>query len=183
MAEFVAGRLLVASPKLVEPNFARSVVYIGMHDENGAFGLVLNRPLQLDLGDRLQDWEQVVSAPAVLFQGGPVETSAVVALARPLDGVLDGWTAMAAGVGLVDLRRPASEIAPGIADLRMFLGYSGWTAGQLEDEIAREDWFAVDAEHDDLFTPDATRLWHRVLRRQPGKLAMFAYFPEDPSLN
>lgn len=183
MADFIPGRLLVASPKLVDPNFSRSVVYIGMHDANGAFGLVLNRPLEVDVAEHMEGWDSVVSAPAVLFKGGPVETSAVVGLARPLDNALDGWTAMAAGVGLVDLRMAAAEVVPGIAGLRMFLGYSGWTAGQLEDEVAREDWFVVEVEREDIFTPDPARLWHRVLRRQRGKLAMFAHFPEDPSLN
>jgi putative transcriptional regulator len=90
---------------------------------------------------------------------------------------------MSAGVGILDLRQSASEVAPGVAALRMFLGYAGWTAGQLEQELAEDAWFVVDVDHGDIFTGDPDRLWHRVLRRQPGKLAMFAYFPEDPTQN
>lgn len=183
MAKFAAGRLLVATPKLTDPNFARTVVYIGMHDENGAFGLVLNRPLEVEVADHLEGWESVVTSPAVIFQGGPVDTSSVVGLARPLDATLSGWSEMSAGVGIVDLRQPGSEVAPGVAALRMFLGYAGWTAGQLEQELEEDAWFVVDVDHGDIFTGDPGRLWHRVLRRQPGKLAMFAYFPEDPTQN
>lgn len=183
MADSVAGRLLVASPKLVDSNFARTVVYIGVHDENGAFGLVLNRPLDVEVAEHLEGWERVVSSPAVLFQGGPVDMASVVGLARPLDAVLPGWSEMAAGVGVMDLRQSANEVAPGVAELRMFLGYSGWTAGQLEQELAEEAWFVVDIDHGDIFTDEPARLWRSVLRRQPGKLAMFAYFPEDPTLN
>lgn len=183
MPESLAGRLLVASPRLEDPNFVRTVVYMGMHDENGAFGLVLNRPLEVDVSEHMSGWEHVVSAPARLFQGGPVDTTSVVGLARPLDGRMDGWTEMAGGAGLIDLRLDASEASRGVADLRMFLGYSGWTAGQLEQEIKEEAWFVIDMHHDDLFTAEPERLWQRVLRRQRGKLAMFAYFPEDPTLN
>lgn len=183
MAEFVAGRLLVASPKLTDPNFERTVVYIGMHDRDGAFGLVLNRPLEVDVAEHLEGWERVVSPPAVLFQGGPVDASAVVGLARPLDATLDGWTEMAGGAGIIDLRLPPAEAEKGVAHLRLFLGYAGWTSGQLEEEIADEGWFVVELQRDDLFTPEPASLWQRVLRRQQGRLAIFAYFPEDPSRN
>lgn len=183
MEQFVPGKLLVASPKLEDPNFARTVIYIGMHDANGAFGLVLNRQLASGVADHLDGWVESVSPPAVLFQGGPVETSTVLGLAVPLDEPGTGWSAMAGGAGLIDLSLPAAETAPRLARLRIFLGYSGWGAGQLEHEIGEEGWFVVPLEIDDLFTAEPERLWQRVLRRQPGKLAMFAYFPEDPTRN
>ena len=183
MDQFVAGKLLVASPKLNDPNFARTVVYVGMHDANGAFGLVLNRMLALDVSDHLDGWAVAVGAPAVVFKGGPMEPSAVLGLATPLDEPGPGWSEMAGGAGLIDLSLPASETARRLAGLRIFLGYSGWGAGQLEDEIRNEGWFVVSMEVGDLFTPEPARLWQRVLRRQPGKLAMFAYFPDDPTRN
>ncbi len=183
MDEFVAGKLLVASPKLDDPNFARTVVYVGMHDAKGAFGLVLNRVLAIDVSDHLEGWERAVSAPAVLFKGGPVEPSAVLGLATPLDEPGPGWSEMAGGAGLIDMSLPAAETAPLLGHLRMFLGYSGWGAGQLDAEIRDEGWFVVALELSDLFSEEPERLWHRVLRRQPGKLAMFAYFPEDPTRN
>ena len=183
MVDFVPGRLLVASPNLTDPNFDRSVVYIGIHDKNGAFGLVLNRPLELEVAEHIQGWESVVSPPACLFKGGPVDTNSVMGLALPLDSTIEGLTPMVGGAGLIDLSLSATDVTPRLADLRLFLGYSGWTAGQLEQELAEEAWFVVEAEHGDLFTPEPARLWHRVLRRQQGKLAMFAYFPADPSVN
>ncbi|MEP6872555.1 MAG: YqgE/AlgH family protein [Anaerolineaceae bacterium] len=183
MDQFVAGKLLVASPKLDDPNFARSVVYIGIHDSNGAFGLVLNRMLTFHVSDHLQAWAGAVSVPAVIFNGGPVEPSAVLGLATPLDEPGPGWSELAGGIGLVDLNLSAAETAPRLARLRMFLGYSGWGAGQLEDEIRNEGWFVVAMEVSDLIAPEPAGLWQRVLRRQPGQLAMFAYFPEDPTRN
>lgn len=183
MDEFVPGKLLVASPKLDDPNFARTVVYIGMHDANGAFGLVLNRLLAIDVADHMEGWDRVISRPAVLFKGGPVEPSAVLGLATPLDEPGAGWSEMAGGAGLIDLSLPAADTAPRLAHLRMFLGYSGWGAGQLENEIREEGWFVVPLQDGDLFTAEPDGLWRRVLRRQPGKLAMFAYFPEDPTRN
>ena len=183
MDEYVAGKLLVASPKLDDPNFARTVVYVGMHDSNGAFGLVLNRMLAIDVSDHLDGWEGSVSVPAVLFKGGPVEPSAVLGLATPLDEPGPGWSEMAGGAGLIDMSLPAAETARKLGQLRMFLGYSGWGGGQLEAEIRDEGWFVVGLELGDLFSPEPERLWHRVLRRQPGKLAMFAYFPDDPTRN
>ena len=154
-----------------------------MHDANGAFGLVLNRQLAIGVADHIDGWEESLSPPAVLFQGGPVETSAVLGLAVPLEEPGPGWSAMAGGAGLIDLSLPAAEAAPRLARLRIFLGYSGWGAGQLEDEIGEEGWFVVPLEIDDLFAAEPERLWQRVLRRQPGKLAMFAYFPDDPTRN
>ena len=183
MDPFVPGMLLVASPRLEDPNFSRTVVYIGMHDSNGAFGLVLNRMLAIDVADHLQGWEEAVSPPALLFKGGPVEPSAVLGLALPLDEPGPGWSPMAGGAGLIDLSLPAAETAPRLAHLRLFLGYAGWSAGQLEREIKDEGWFVVPFLQSDLFEGEPDQLWKRVLRRQPGKLAMFAYFPEDPTQN
>lgn len=183
MDEFVPGKLLVASPKLEDPNFARTVVYIGIHDADGAFGLVLNRMLAFDVSDHLAGWEDAVCAPPVLFKGGPVEPSAVVGLAIALDEPGPGWSQLAGGAGLIDVSLSATETGPRLAHLRLFLGYSGWGAGQLEAEIRDEGWFVVPLEEGDLFSAEPERLWRRVLRRQPGKLAIFAYYPEDPTQN
>lgn len=183
MDQFFAGKLLVASPKLEDPNFARTVVYLGRHDSNGAFGLVLNRMLAIDVADHLEGWAVAACPPPVIFKGGPVEPSAVLGLASPLDEPGPGWSELAGGVGLVDLSLPAPQTAPRLAHLRIFLGYSGWGAGQLDDEIRDEGWFVVSMEIGDLFTSEPALLWQRVLRRQAGKLAMFAYFPDDPTRN
>jgi putative transcriptional regulator len=186
VTESLAGKLLVAGPKLVDPNFQRTVVLICSHDEKGAFGLVLNRPLEgATVGEHVPAWVEHVAEPAVVFQGGPVEATVGLGLAlgrEPDDA--PGWTPVVGRVGLVDLGRPpGSEGSADIERARVFAGYSGWGAGQLEAEMADEAWFVVDVHPGDAFTPDPGRLWHDVLWRQGGKLAMFAFFPQDPTVN
>ena len=120
------------------------------------------------------------TAPNVVFAGGPVDRDALIALGRPSQA--DGDLVL--GAHPVDLDdQPALVEAGGVASIRVFAGYAGWEAGQLEGEIANDDWWVVDATIDDLFTDDPDTLWARVLRRQGGELAWYAHYPIDPSLN
>ncbi|MCC7363186.1 MAG: YqgE/AlgH family protein [Dehalococcoidia bacterium] len=186
MAESFAGKLLVASPKLVDPNFARTVVLLLAHDGEGAFGVVLNRPLEFDLAGPMAPWSAVASPPERIYQGGPVEPSAALGLARWLSPAAApaAWSEMSAGFGVIDLNADPDDLPLDDLDgFRLFAGYAGWSAQQLEGEIDEEAWFVVDALPGDAFDPDPEHLWRNVLRRQPGKLAMFAYFPVTPNLN
>ena len=180
----LTGKLLIASPLLSDPNFERTVVFICAHSENGAFGLVLNRPTVDEVSDYLPQWLDIVSAPGVLFTGGPVSPRSAFGLGRVREEDFDeGWMPVTPGIGLVDLEDGLEALASKLIDLRLFSGYAGWSEGQLEDEINREGWFVVPCETADLFDPEPRRLWREVLRRQRGKVAMFAYFPEDPTQN
>lgn len=181
----LTGRLLVADPQLVDPNFRRTVVLLLAHNDDGALGLVLNRPDELTVEQVASRWADRSANPRVLFTGGPVESDALIALGRAADAagrpaggdVLDG-------VGVVDL---TAELDPEedrrVGAVRIFRGYAGWSPSQLEDEIGRGDWHLVDADPDDVFTADPTALWRTVLRRQPGPLAALATYPEHPWLN
>lgn len=186
MTEYHPGKLLVASPRLQDSNFARAVVLLLAHDAAGAFGLVLNRPLDLDLADQLEPWAPLASPPARIFQGGPVEPAAALALTRWLSPAAapEGWASMAGGFGMLDLSLdPASLAIDDVEGFRLFAGYAGWGSGQLEGELREEAWFVADALPGDPFDPDPEELWRRVLRRQGGKLALFAHFPRDPRAN
>jgi len=175
------GRLLVATPILTDPNFDRTVVYLCFHTEHGAFGLVLNRPLEgVDVGDHLPAWTPHLSPPASLFVGGPVENTAALGLARGAAG--EGWTEVGPRLGLVNLQHEPAGTS-GIEDLRVFLGYAGWSDGQLEGEIEEGAWLVVDALPGDLFSGDPGSLWRNVLKRQPGDTALLAYAPRDPRAN
>ncbi|WP_322796539.1 YqgE/AlgH family protein [Tepidiforma sp.] len=183
MAESLAGRLLVASLSLVDPNFFRTVVLVCLHDENGAMGLVLNRPLSsAPVHEHLPAFAELAAAPPVIFQGGPVEPTAAIALGQFRPGFTPA-TAVVGRTGLVDLSRPPEDLAAALESARVFAGYAGWSAGQLEGEIEEEAWFVVPALEEDAFTADPTTLWRRALRRQPGKLALFAWAPADPRVN
>jgi len=175
-----AGRLLVATPTIVDPNFARTVVLLCQYGEEGAVGLVLNRPSDIPVADHLPEWEQVVSEPFVGI-GGPVDIEAAIGLGK---GTVPAelWTPICCDLGLVDLSRNPEETR-GLKELRVFAGYSGWGPGQLETEIAEAGWFVVDLDEHDAFRSDPIGFWSRVLRRQDGDIALFADFPDNPNMN
>lgn len=207
-----AGRLLVANPLLPDPNFDRTVVLLLAIHEEGALGLVLNRPSHMDVGEPLPQWEHLAAEPAVLFLGGPVQHQAVICLARnpstpglaataaegeTADGETAGadaadvdtsdevdddqqWREVAPGVGTIDLDLDPDQVEGHVRQVRMFAGYAGWSAGQLESEIEAGAWWVVDAEPGDAFTLEPGQLWKQVLRRQPFPLAYVSYYPDDP---
>jgi putative transcriptional regulator len=176
------GRLLIAAPPLVDPNFDRTVILLLEHGDDGSLGLVLNRPSAAGLVDVLPDWHTGADAPAVVFIGGPVSPEAVIALARGT-GDQAGWVPLFDDLGTVDLGGDPALVGADLRALRVFAGYSGWAAGQLDDELEQHAWFVVDALPSDPFTPDPSGLWSAALRRQPGRIAIFAQCPEDPTVN
>lgn len=180
------GRLLVATPPLEDPNFDRTVVYMIEHSEEGAIGVVLNRPLTDDLEDPLDRWTPHLTDPGVLHDGGPVDPSAMIALARPTPHTpaeVDGAIRIADNVWSVDLSRDPVLIAAHFQGLRVFRGYAGWGAGQLEDEIDAGAWVPTDSITEDIFGALPQDLWRTVLGRQPGRLSWLADAPDDLSLN
>jgi putative transcriptional regulator len=181
------GRLLVATPPLVDPNFQRTVVLMLEHGADGSLGLVLNRPSTTGLDDALPAWSDLASRPAMVFIGGPVSPDAVIALGHRPSGAADdgddGWIPLVADLGTIDVGRDPSDVAAGIDEVRVFLGYAGWAPNQLENELRQGSWFVVEADPADAFATDPTSLWSDVLRRQRSRVAMFAMCPPDPSVN
>ncbi|HTY71861.1 MAG TPA: YqgE/AlgH family protein [Actinomycetes bacterium] len=181
----LAGHLLVATPLLDDPHFRRTVVLLLEHGEDGAVGVVLNRPTEVPLAEVLGPWDGFVGSP-VLWYGGPVAVDSALALACPEPGVSEptGFRPVSArGLGLVDLDQDPALVRAELAAVRVYAGYSGWGAGQLEDEVAEGSWYVVDALPGDAFTDDPDQLWRLVLRRQGGDLALMATFPDDPEMN
>ncbi len=180
-----AGSLLVATPALVDPNFAHTVVLLLDRDEDGALGVVLNRPSPVPVGEVLPGWDAVLAGPGVLFQGGPVATDSALAVAGLAPGDEDpvGFRRLFAGTGIVDLDAPAEILAPALTRMRVFAGYAGWGSEQLAAEIEEGSWYVLPAEPGDLFGPEPQGLWAGVLRRQPGELAWVSTRPLDPGMN
>lgn len=170
-----AGKLLVATPALLDPNFYRTVVLLLQHEEDGCVGVVLNRPTVELVANHLPGWDSHVPEPKTVNFGGPVEPEIAIGLSLGGDGMPTGVP----GLSLVDLSDPpADEHHP----VRIYSGYAGWGSDQLESEIAVGSWYVVQASPDDPFDTDEGQ-WRRVLRRQPGFLSVVSTFPDDASLN
>ena len=179
------GRLLVATPSLVDPNFAHAVVLLLDHDADGSLGVILNRPSAVTVASVLPDWSASVDPPGVLFEGGPVSTDAALAVALVPDSVSEpiGFRRLFGRTGIIDLDTPPEVLAPAITRMRVFAGYAGWGSGQLDAELDEGSWYVLDSTPHDVFGEKPARLWSAVLRRQPGSLAWVSTKPVDPTLN
>lgn len=175
------GKLLIASPSLDDPNFARSVVLITEHGEEGAMGIVLNRPSEAEVAAVIPDLEPVAGGEPI-FVGGPVQPEALVVLGEFTDPEKAAWIVVA-DVGLVSARTELDELPDAIRRGRVYAGFSGWGPGQLEDEIEEGAWIVEAPIPPELFPDDPAVLWSGVLRRMGGEYALVARMPEDPSLN
>jgi len=178
------GALLVAAPLLDEPTFHRTVIYMLEHTDDGALGVVLNRPTDEENLPGLDAWMYELSHPQVVFDGGPVQDNTLIAVAA-LNAETDSaaFAPLDAGLGTVDLAQLPAEIAEELQNLRVFRGYAGWSAGQLEDELEEGSWLVVASALDDLFTANPLGLWRNVLRRGGGRRALLADAPDDLSWN
>jgi putative transcriptional regulator len=193
--DVLTSHLLVASPRLMDPHFARRTVLVLDHGDHGALGVVLDNPGGVAVEELLPQWHPLATPPAELFTGGPVARNAVIGLARlatgsgdddPTATVPDGWTLLiddVRPVGTIDLGAGPAPVADPIVGLRLFSGYAGWGSGQLEHEIEEGSWFVVPAEAHDPISADPEGLWRRVLRRQGGALAVLSGYPLDPGAN
>ena len=184
--ESMTGQLLVATPTLKDPNFDRTVVLLVAHETGGALGVVLNRATEVPVAEVLGKWGNLAGDPAVLFEGGPVAPESAICLARTRPEVkkrVSGFHPVSGSLGTLDLSADPDRMREDVAGIRVFAGYSGWSAGQLEEEIAAGSWFVFDALPGDPFVERPDDLWAMVLRRQGDILAAVAHFPPDPTLN
>ena len=182
-----AGTLLLANIDLLEPTFRRSVIYVVEHNDGGTLGVVLNRPSEMAVYNVLPQWADLAAKPKSMFIGGPVKRDAALCLGILRVGVdpegLTGVRHVAGRIVMVDLDSDPELIAPAVEGIRIFAGYSGWTIGQLDGEIERNDWIVLSALPSDLLAQPRVDLWSRVLRRQPLPMAMLATHPIDLSRN
>ena len=179
-----AGRLLVATPRLMDPNFVRGVILILDHDDDGALGVVINRPTELPLSTVLPGWSDAVVSPPLLFTGGPVAVESALGIGLAAGrGPEQSFKRLTGDLGLVDLDAEPYDVLDGLVGVRVFSGYAGWESGQLEMEVAEGSWYIVEALATDVLDPRPGELWRTVLRRQRNEMAYLANLPDDPTLN
>jgi putative transcriptional regulator len=184
MVSLAQGRLLVATPVLIDANFFRTVILLIEHSEGGAVGLVLNRPSETAVADPLPAWDELAAAPPVVFVGGPVAPEVAVCLARRRPNATSpSMGEVLPGIFTFDLDLDPAQAATQVDRLRIFSGYAGWGAGQLEDELDDGAWVVVKADPADAHCAEPDELWRNVLRRQRGSLALLANHPVDIRTN
>ena len=194
-----AGDLLVATPRLVDPNFDRTVVFVIEHQEAGTLGVVINRDSEISCASAVPRWAPRFAEGAAVGLGGPVEPQGLLALGttlastaapqRPIESAGDEssdaggvWRSVSSGVGLVDLTADPSELDTEVVAVRIYGGHAGWGPGQLRDELEAGCWWVFGAVPGDL-TADAPRLWYDVLARQTPPACLLSLYPDELSLN
>ena len=181
--ESLRGKLLIASPAIIDPNFRQVVVLLAEHTDEGAMGVVLNREGSATVGEAVPDLAYLADADDVVHVGGPVSANAVTVLA---DFAAPELAALLvdASVGFVSAEVDDEDVlAAAVRRSRVFAGHAGWGPGQLEAEMEEESWIVEPARGDDVFTDDPDQLWSSVLRRKGGEFALIATMPADPSVN
>lgn len=175
------GHLLISGGGLYDPNFRHTVVLIGEHNDEGALGVVLNDPLDVTVERAVPALAPLVPTGDLLFRGGPVLPSGAVLLAElSRAGLAD--IPIFGSIGFL-VGEVQDDIRPEILRARVFLGYSGWGAGQLEEEMGQGSWIIDPALEEDVFTDAPETLWSRVLRRKGPDFEQLSRMPYDPSMN
>lgn len=178
--ESLQGKLLVSSPSLIDPNFRKTVVLVAHHDDEGAMGLVLSRPSDIAAAEAVPLLEGLPGAEGPVFVGGPVQPESFMVLAE-FEDVEEAAAPIMDGLGFMPADTEPDDLS--IKRLRLFAGYSGWSAGQLEAELEEPSWIVVDAETDDAFADDPDELWRTVLHRKGGPFSLMENMPFDPEMN
>ena len=177
------GKLLLAGPLLLDPNFFRAVVLVLDHDDEGAFGLVVNRRSEIPLADVLAAWAPFARPDAYVYLGGPVAPEAGFALARAGSPDLSGVSPLRDGWAVVDLEADPLVVGPELTHLRIFSGYAGWGAGQLEAEMKQKAWLVQKPTRSMVKLDRLPKLWFDIMNSLGPWYKMLAAAPDDPSLN
>lgn len=177
------GTLLLSEPTLPDGNFSRTVVLLVAHDEEGSLGFVLNRPLQLKLADLGEDFS---FGDFPLYEGGPVQLETLHYIHRLGQGI-SGAVEIAEGIywggDFEQIRETVSVHDSASKDLRFFLGYSGWSGGQLQQEMTDRTWIVAPALEEEVFETESSGLWEKSLKAMGGEIARLVDYPMDPRWN
>ncbi len=176
------GVLLIAPPMMRDPNFWRAVVLLCEHGPDGSFGLILNRPITLELGEVMND----LQGEDMISLGGPIQQNTLHFLHRHGDLVSEAIPIIGSvhwGGDFETIKTLVETETTTSHDLRFFLGYAGWSPDQLEAEIEQGGWFLAHAAEVLIFPEEPHKLWRTVLRHMGGEYALLVNFPDDPRMN
>ena len=175
----LAGQLLLAHPALQDDNFRRSVVLLSAHDANGAMGVVLNRPAGKRLGQLNAEFALSALSDVPIYQGGPVQTEQVLLCAWRFHDDASGFQLLFG----IDPQKAIELLAEGNVHMRAFLGYAGWSAGQLENELQQNTWVVSPLKPGLLEGEQDEGLWRGILTDLSHDWKLLVDEPDDPELN
>ncbi len=172
------GSLLLAHPNLRDPNFRRAILFLSMHDrDDGAFGLILNRPTDKKLADYLPAPGGLAADDIAVYSGGPVGSEELILVS--FDFAEEGQLTVQSHLSIEEFGAFGQE--QGL--LRAFRGYAGWSAGQLEMEISQQAWLIFPFTREILFAPEIESLWYKMVSSLGPTYRLLAQTPDDPSMN
>jgi putative transcriptional regulator len=178
------GDLLISEPMLPDPNFERTVVLLCEHNQEGSIGFVLNKPSQLQFEEAI---EGIEGFTAPLYVGGPVQQDTLHFIYRgnfELEGSIEVTREINWGGNFEQLLTMINNGLVTTKDFRFFVGYSGWAAGQLDNELKQNSWIVVSGVNaGQVFDTQPRELWKRLLEEMGGKFRMFSNYPVDPRMN
>ena len=176
------GQLLIAEPALVDPNFRRTVVLVAEHTDEGALGVILNRPTDLRLGEAAPELGALLGGESLVHAGGPVAPEGAMVLCEFDDAEVAAMLVVG-DVGFMPADEDPDRLATSIRRGRVFVGHAGWGPGQLEAELEADGWIVEEPARDEIFADRSEELWSTVLTRKGGRFALAARMPLDPSVN
>ena len=176
------GKLLLATPELLDSHFFRTVILVLEHSNEGAIGVVLNRQSDLYSADILPKWDQSLDRFSLLHWGGPVQEESLLALGLKNESPRDISSEEIGRIQVINLNPEILDMHS-IVEARLYSGYAGWSAGQLNAEISAGGWIVADVADTDPFCENPTDLWATVLGRQNGFLSKLSQYPDDPRMN
>lgn len=178
------GSFLIASPEIDAGLYFRSVILICEHTPNGSFGLIINKPVEIELPEDLINLKNQENSNIKIVGGGPIQPNQMMLL-HSAETLKDQALKICDGVYLGgDMQFLQEAIAsPGGPHLRLCFGYTGWNAGQLEHEFLKGNWFLAPGSARHIFETPSNKVWQTILREMGGKYATLSMIPEDLSLN
>lgn len=178
------GSLLISEPFIADDHFSRSVIYLCDHNDKGSFGFVLNKYIDVAINDIIPEVDEKLIKVSI---GGPVDKNNLFYIHRLNERIPDGQLIkdnVYIGGKFSEVNTLITSEPEQIKDIRFFIGYSGWSPGQLEQEIKENSWIVINGDNSDIvFNTSIEKLWKSLLKDQGGRFELMADFPINPSDN
>ncbi len=177
------GRLLLSEPYLADPNFERTVILLTEHNDEGSVGFILNKPSESRLNEVMED---VKGLDAQIFIGGPVQQDTLHFIHRfsDLEDAIELENGLYWGGNFEQLLSQADTGKLSLTEIKFFLGYSGWSTDQLDDELKLNSWIVSDRlSHELIFETSPEQMWKRAMQELGGRFSVYSNYPADPRMN